>query len=171
MSETLEAPVGQETWEIQVPGGVNVWKRNRRTGEYEHARVHGTKGPRILHIDADDRLYNQELVQGAENGHLDPFANGSLAQIVKGGEKQGLTEERLIEYFEIEEEDAFRELIGDIEAELTIRRLRSLAETHGRMMHVQALSDLIEDKFKLGGTQPTVAEMMAEGDSKGETVG
>lgn len=158
-----------ETWEIQVPGGVQVWKRNKRTGEYEHTRVHGTVGPKILHISEDDRLYNQELISGAENSHLDPFTNGSLAKIV-GGEKIGLTDAQLVEYFEIEDEDAFREAVVDIPVELTIRRLRAMSEAKGTVMHLNVLQDIIEDRFKSGGTQPTVAKMFEEDAREGERI-
>lgn len=156
-----------ETWEIQVAGGVQVWKKNKRTGEYEHVRVHGTSGPRLLHISEDDRLYNQELISGADNAVLDPFTNGSLAKI-EGGEKIGLTDEQLIEYFELEDEDAFREAVADIPIELTIRRLRALSETKGTVMHLNVLIDAIEERFKAGGTQPTVAAMFEEDAREGE---
>lgn len=149
-----------ETWEIQVPGRVTVWKRNRRTGEYDRATVTG-EGPKLLHITKDDRLYNEELIP-EENTNLNPFTNGSLARR-NGKALEGLTTDTLREILSIGSPDAFREALEDhVGNELTIRRLHDLAQTEGTMGQVDALRDVIDEHYKSGGTQRTVREMMEE---------
>lgn len=149
-----------ETWEIQVPGKVTVWKRNRRTGEYDRARVSG-EGPKLLHITKDDRLYNQELIP-EENAHLDPFTNGSLARR-EGKKLVGITAETLRELLEVSDPDLFREAIDDhVGNELTVRRLHDLAHSEGTVAQVEVLRDVIDEHYRVGGTQRTVAEMMQE---------
>lgn len=149
-----------ETWEIQVPGKVTIWKRNRRTGEYARASVSGA-GPKILHITKDDRLYNQELIP-EENGHLDPFTNGALARR-DGGKLRGITADTLRELLSVSDPDLFREAIEDhVDNELTIRRLSDLAASEGTVAQVEVLREVLDENYKAGGTQRTVREMMQE---------
>lgn len=157
----------QETWEVVVPGGIRVWKLSRRTGEYETVRVHGTKGPKLLRITKDERLYNQELIPEESKQH-DPFENGSMVR-VEGQERIGVTDEDLQTYLEIGDVDVFIEALEDIaDKELIMRRLYRLAETEGTMAQVEAIRDVLDERYRVGGTQPTVQEMMEDGDNKGE---
>lgn len=160
MSSDMSNLDRQETWEIQVPGKVTVWKRNRRTGDYGRATVSG-EGPKILHISTDDRLYNQELIP-EENARLDPFTNGSLA-LREDGELKGITVVTLRELLTVNDPDLFREALDEhVDNELTIRRLLDLATSEGTVPQVEVLRDIIDERYKVGGTQRTVREMMQE---------
>jgi hypothetical protein len=152
----------QETWEIQIPGTARVWVRDRRFGTYQPKKVSG-KGPKRITLSRDEREYNQELVP-EENERHNPWTNGTLVQIV-GGTKQGeLTDEALRAYLELESEEAFTEAVSDIDIELTLRRLIGFAATDGRMWQVTILRELIDERYRVGGTQRTVQEMYDEGE-------
>ena len=159
----------QETWEMVVPGGVRVWKRSRRTGEYETVRMHGTKGPKKLRISKDERLYNQELIP-EESKKNDPFENGSMV-LLAGGKRIGVTDADLEEYLQIGDIEIFTEALQSIgDKELLVRRLYRIAEKQGTMAQVETIRELLDARYRVGGTQPTVEEMMAEGDNKGELI-
>lgn len=159
----------QETWEIVIPGGVRVWTLNRRTGEYELTRVHGTKGPKRLRITKDERKYNQEIIPG-ENVNGDPFTNGSLV-LLKDGKRIGVTDDDLALYLDIKDPELFREGLESIEEnELLVRRLHALAEKQATMEQLEVIKDLLEERYKVGGTQPTVQQMLDEAEDRGETL-
>ena len=164
MTDTDTAPM--ETWEIQTAGALTVWKRDKRSGDYRKERVAAT-GPKRLRLSRDDREYNQELIP-EENAHLDPFTNGMLAQVV-GKKLVGITREEIIGLLEIKDE-AFVRAIAEIDNELTIRRLLELAESDGTVAQVAALREVIDERYRVGGTQRTVREMLDEEDKSGGEV-
>jgi hypothetical protein len=157
-----------EIWEIQVPGGCRVQRFDIRRQEYVLVKLHGTSGPRRVTLSKDDRIYNQEQIR-REWKHLDPFENGTLAQVVDG-KLRGVTDEDLAEMLTIRGRE-FDGLVAGMTNELTARRLYELAQREGTMDQVNALRDKIEDTWRVGGTQPTVAEMMREAQQGGERLG
>lgn len=155
-----------ETWEIQVPSTCRILKVNRRTGLYEQVRVSGTKGPKVIQITRDERLYNQERID-PEMAKFDPFQNGTLARR-EGDQLVGITKEDLEEMLQVLGDD-FDDLVKTITNELTARRLLDMAMKVGRMDQVNSLRDHIDDNWRVGGTQPSVGDMMQESES-GERV-
>lgn len=163
---TEEELAQQETWEIQVKGGVSLWKKNRRTNEYARVKANGHRGPKRLTLTVDDRLYNEELIPD-EAEHLNPFTNGTLA-LVKGRSLVGdLTTEKIREYLALDDEEVFREAVQEMDLELTVRRLKEMADQDGKIWQVEIVRDVLEQNWPIGGTQPTVMEMLRESEDGG----
>lgn len=161
-----------ETWEISFPGTVFVWIYDRRNDEYKKQMVSNRSGSSKLHITRDDRLYNQELIPD-ENVHLDPFTNGQLRLLGSADRDENLstryhyTDDDLIAMFEVRDAGLFAEAMEDIESEVILRRLQSLAETHATVAQVEALRELVQKRYPVGGTQRTVREMFEAGERIG----
>lgn len=169
-----------EVWESMVPGTCWVWTRDpRRPGEYTKTRVGGRGGgSKRLRITTDERRYHEEQVIDEMNDS-NPFRNGALrlVSIDDGGEvvddihtNYHLTDTQLIEYFEVKDEDVFKGAMDDIGSELILRRIFSLAEKNGSVSQHAVLRDLLEERYKMGGTQRTVREMIAAGEAIGGEV-
>lgn len=163
-----------ETWETAIAGTVWVWVYNRRQDQYELQRVGGSEGSRRLHITRDDRKHNQEQVP-FENRGADPFTNGALRLIDTAGRDEHLdvryhySDTDLCELFEIRDVDLFIEAVGDIKSELVIRRIAALAETKATLAQSEALRELTQTRYPVGGTQKTVREMLEAGERIGAT--
>lgn len=159
-----------ETWEATTDVTVWVWVYDKREDKYKKQRVGGRSGSKKLHIRHDDRIFNQEQVVD-ENRHLDPFTNGLLRLV--DGRQEGdeidtsyhLTADDLKSMLEIRDEDVFRSEVEGITSELIIRRLKDLSEKYGQVWQRDFLVDLVEERYKVGGTQKSVREMMAEDDA------
>lgn len=160
-----------EVWEAQTSAMVYVYQRDRDprnpTG-YRQVKVGGS-GSKRLRITTADRVFNQEQVL-EENIHLDPFSNGSLKR-VDGGSNDGImTDEDLTELLGLGEE-AFEETVREMDNELTVRRLAEFVQNNGRVTQLEIVRSVIEDRWKVGGTQRTVREMIeAEELAGGEVV-
>lgn len=159
-----------ETWEITTNGTAWVYIYDRRNDTYSKQRVGGRGGSKKLHINRDDRIFNQEQVVD-ENKHLDVFTNGMLRFISAndGSEpdvvlKWAFTEEQMLELFTIKDSALFEETVREIESELALRRLTSLAEKEATNAQYTFLRDLIEERYKVGGTQRAVADMLRSGE-------
>lgn len=165
MSETAQ---DVETWEIQIPGSVWVYRNNPVTGLWDQVRANGTVGPKRIQITKRDREYTQVMIRDDRREQLDPFTNGTLAQVVDGevvGEK---TTENIARYLEVKDQ-AFAEAIEELD-ELTIRRLMDLAMVNGTVPQVDAIRDVIDRKYRVGGTQRTVREMYESGEMDRMTI-
>ena len=164
-----------ETWEITGNFTVWVWVYDRREDKYKKQRVGGRDGgSKRLHISVDDRRFNQEQVV-EEMKTADPFVNGAL--ILVSAEKAEdidatyhLTGEDLANMLEVKDLDLFNEEINDIKSELILRRLRELAETQGTVKQLESIQDLLNSRYKIGGTQRTVREMIEAGERIGGEV-
>lgn len=163
-----------ETWEITGQNTVWVWVFDRREDKYKKQRVGGRAGSRKLHIRRDDRKFNQEQVVD-ENAHLDPFTNGSL-RLIEGTEESDVdttyhwTIEDHKKMLSISDEDTFKEEVEGIRSELIVRRLKDVAEKYGQVWQLEYLRDLIEERWRVGGTQKSVREMIAAGEDLGQTL-
>jgi len=163
-----------ETWEINTPGTVWVMQFDRREDRYKKTRIGGRSGTRRLYITRDDRKFNQEQIP-LENQHLDPFTNGALVLIDAANrdetldQRYHLNNEALSQYFAISDEDLFREEMESITSELVIRRLAHLGEKEAKQWQSDIIRDIIERKYKAGGTQRTVRELLSAGEQLGLT--
>lgn len=168
-----------ELWEIVIPGTVWVWTRDvRNPGQYNKTRVGGRAGgSKKLRITTDERRYNEEQVIDEMLDH-NPFRNGSLRLVsIDEGAKVDdiltnyhLSDDDLKAYFEVKDEDLFVEAMKEIESEIILRRLFVMSEKEGSVAQHAALRDIVEDRYKVGGTQKTVREMIAAGEINGGTV-
>lgn len=161
-----------ETWEITTNGTIWVWKMDARENKYVEQRVGGRQGgSRRLHITRDDRRFNQEQVV-EEMKHNDPFTNGAL--VLVSAEKADdidstyhLSDEDLARLLEIKDQDLFETEVSDIKSELILRRLKEVAESRGTVAQLDFVRGVIDERYKVGGTQRTVREMMAAGELQG----
>lgn len=164
-----------ETWEITTEGTVWVSKMDMREGKYVKTRVGGRQGgSRRLHITRDDRRFNQEQVV-EEMKHNDPFTNGALvlvsAEVADDIDTTyHLTGEDLRRLLEIKDTELFETEVADIKSELILRRLKEVAESDATVAQLQFINDVIESRYKVGGTQRTVREMMQAGEMSGGEV-
>jgi hypothetical protein len=161
-----------ESWEIAFAGSVWVWIYDRREDAYKKVQVGNTSGSKRLHITRDDRKYNQELIPD-ENRRLDPFTNGSLRLLGSANRDESLdirnhfADDELTAMFEVRDPDLFAEALADITSEVVLRRLAALADAHATVNQNNALRDLIQARYPIGGTQKTVREMFEAGERIG----
>lgn len=164
-----------ETWEITTDGTIWVWKMDVREGKYVETRVGGRQGgSRRLHISSDDRRFNQEQVVEEMKDH-DVFKNGALVLI--SADKADdidttyhLTAEDLRRLLEIKEQALFESEVSDIKSELILRRLKEVAEKDATVAQLAFITDIIQARYKVGGTQRTVQEMITAGELAGGEV-
>ena len=134
-------------------------------------------GSRKLHISPDDRRFNEEQVI-EEMGEHNIFRNGTLRFIsatdgsipADVDTKNQLTLEDMKALLEIRDEDLFREEVTELTSELIVRRLKNLAEKDGTVAQNEVLTELIEERWKVGGTQRTVRELIEAGERVGGQV-
>lgn len=158
-----------EVWEAQTPAAVWVYQRDPRASTgYKMVRVGGPNASKRLRITKDDREFTQEQILD-ENRHHDPFTNGSLKRIDAKNPTANLgivTDEDLEAFLEFDNA-VFEEAVRDIDSELTVRRLKDLVEQRGTVPQHEILREVIEEKWKVGGTQKTVQEMIDAGEAAG----
>lgn len=156
-----------EIWEATTLGTVWVWVTDLRQGGFMKQRVGGASGgSKRLRITVDERRYNQELIMDESREH-DPFTNGLLmligeAQVEDIDRSAHLTDTDLNDLIELRDPDLFRTSVEEIPHELVLRRLSALAESKGTAEQNGFLSDLLRRRYPIGGTQPTVQEIMDE---------
>lgn len=164
-----------ETWEATTEGvTVWVWVYDKREDKYKKQRVGGRSGSKTLHIRADDRRFNMEQVVD-ENKALDPFTNGLLRLVTAAQEDEDLDttyhldDEALKALLEVRDEDVFKSEIESIDSELILRRLKDTSEKHGQVWQLEAIRTLLDERYKRGGSQRVVADMIATGEMDGST--
>ena len=164
-----------ETWEITHEGTVWVWQYDRREDKYIKVRCGGRQGgSRRLHISSDDRRFNQEQVVDEMKEH-DVFTNGSLRLVSKERSEDidttyHLSPEDLKAYFDLKDVDLFASEMADIKSELVLRRLLEIGENEATNAQLTVLRDLIDQRYRVGGTQRSVQEMIDAGEKLGGTV-
>lgn len=152
-----------ETWELQVAGAVWVFRKDGRSGEYRQMKLSGRTGPKRVTLTVDDREYYQSRLRD-DRQHYDVFTNGSLVQIDDKGNKVGeLTDELLGKVLDLEGE-AFEEAVVEIDLELTMRRLYELAQREATVPKVEFIRSIIDERYRVGGTQRSVREMFEDGE-------
>lgn len=164
-----------ETWQITTEGTVWVSKMDPREGKYVKQRVGGRQGgSKTLHISADDRRFNQEQVVEEMRDH-DPFTNGALILISADRAEDidstyHLSAEDLAQLLKVKDPDLFKDEVTGIRSELILRRLKDLAETEATVAQLETIRDIIDERYKVGGTQRTVREMIEAGETAGGEV-
>jgi hypothetical protein len=160
-----------ETWEITTEGTCWVWVYDRREDRYIQQRVGGRGGSKTIHVNRDDRKFNQEQVVD-ENAHLDIFTNGLLRYVKSndGTDEHGvstanhLTEADLIGLLENKDPDQYEPLFRSLDSEVIVRRLYSVAEKHATVQQLEFLRELVDERYRSGGTQRAVREMIESGE-------
>lgn len=171
---TIEEDKVVETWESAIEGTVWVWVYDRREDRYQKQAVGGRSASKRLHITRDDRKYNQEQIP-VENSTHDPFTNGALRFIDAATRDESLdmryhfTDTELAQVFELRDQDLFVEAVRGFESELILRRLGAMSEKLGTLVQVEAIRDLIQERYPIGGTQRSVREMIEAGEKLNAT--
>lgn len=162
---TFDARRNIETWEITTEGTVWVLVSDPRDPSgYKKQRVGGRAGgSKRLRLSTDDRRYNEEQIV-SEMQTSNPFRNGLLRLIDQTNQDDvvktyHLTNDDLLTILEIRDEEMFEEAVRDITSELIIRRLAAIGEKSATMSQLTFIKDLIEDRYKVGGTQKAVQEI------------
>jgi hypothetical protein len=164
-----------ETWESAVAGTVWVWVYDRREDRYVKQSVGGASSSRMLHISRDDRKYNEEQIP-VENAKLDPFTNGALRFVKAATRDETLdmryhyTDADLSQLFEVRDMLRFTEAVAAIDSELILRRLAALGEANATNSQSAVISDLLRERYPIGGTQKTVREMIEAGEKLASTL-
>lgn len=164
-----------ETWEITTEGTVWVWVYDKREDRYRKQRVGGRQGgSKRLHISRDDRRFNQEQIV-FEMKDRDPFTNGSLCLLSEDrpddlDTKYHMTPEDLRAILDIKDEALFRSEVTEIKSELILRRLVDLGEKHATVAQLEFIKELVDERYRVGGTQRTVEEMLQAGERLSGTV-
>ena len=158
-----------EIWQSTTESTCWVLVKDKRTNNgWKHRRIAGKNSPgHKIQITREEREFNSEQIP-EENDHLDPFRNGALVctsgRPAEERTRYELTDEDLIGILDIEDDVLFDEAISDIGIELPLRRLQSLAETHSTMTRYIKIRDLIDARYRVGGTQRSVQEMIDAGE-------
>jgi hypothetical protein len=178
---TFDPRANTETWEVTGDFTVWVWKRDvRNPGQMEKVRVGGRGGgSRRLRISTDERRYNEEQIV-EENSSLNPFKNGLLRLVNSGDAASSDLEdvdptyhwgdEQYAAFFDVRDPDIFREEATAITSELILRRLYMKGEKAATLDQLGILKELIEERYKAGGTQTTVREILEEEAKLGRTI-
>lgn len=164
---TTEDDAVIETWTIATQGTVWVWVYDRRNDVYIKQQCGAHEGSKMLHVSRDDRKYNQELIP-FENQHLDPFTNGTL-RLLGGATRDEsldvryhLSDEELVEMFNVRDLEMFEDAIRGIGSEVVLRRIEMLSESHATQRQGDFVRGLLRERYPIGGTQRTVRDMLAE---------
>ena len=152
-----------EIWEAVTEATVYIHVRDTLNGGWKAKRVGGKGAGRRLQISVEERRYNQDLIPD-EGIKFDPFVNGMLI-CVQGDEVQGsMTNDDLLSVLKLDDDDTFVEFINDIESEIVVRRLLAMSEKHASKSRYDSLLDLVDRRYRVGGTQRVVQEMIDAGE-------
>lgn len=160
-----------ETWELTGDGTAWIMVWSPREKSYVKQKVSSTSGTRRIRLSTEDRRYNEESIV-EELSELNPFRNGMLRLTSKdpAGDIDAtnhLTETELAELLEIRDMEAFSEAVASIHSELVVRRLKGLAERQGTHEQNEAINLVIDERWRVGGTQRAVQEMIDAGELQG----
>ena len=151
-----------EVWEITIPGRVWAHRFDRRANTYVPVAV-GSNGPKRLRITADDRHYTQEQIP-EENRHLDPFNNGVFVQVKNEKRLDEGIDDKVGSVLEVDDASDFRLALESITHELLFRQIRDVVEDRGSGWQREVYFEVFDQKWRSGGTQRTVQELMDAGD-------
>jgi hypothetical protein len=159
---------GEELWESAVAGQIWVNITNKRD-EIEGFKV--TAGQK-LRITKRDREMNQDRIR---DGKRDPFTNGMLRRIDKDQNTEPRTEtpdalsvEEIVTIF-AKTGTQFERKVQSL-GEIPIRRMFALIdEVDASQSQIKFLTDLITERYSVGGTQPTYEELKKLGQVAAQT--
>jgi len=157
-----------ETWEsVKGTGTAWVWTYNKRDKDYVKTRVGGPSGgSRRLRISVADRRYTEEQIL-EENWAQNPFRNGMLRLVSPAHDPQldlsnQLTDDELLAFFDIRNEAKFEVKVRGLGSELVLRRLKGLAEQNATLPQLDVLRRVIDERYRVGGTQRAMREYFAD---------
>jgi len=152
-----------EIWEAATASSVYVKVRDQRNGGWRSQRVGGS-GSKRIQLTVEERRFNQDAILD-ENLHLDPFSNGML-HCVQGDAKgvASMTDADLVDIIGLDDDDAFEEAVAGLESEVMVRRVLSLAEKKATNARFTFVRDLVDERYRVGGTQRTVQAMIDAGE-------
>lgn len=158
-------PNDAEIWEAVTASAAWVQVRDRMNGGWKQVRVGGEGGPRRLQLSVEERRWNQDLVP-EENIGLDPFANGQLL-CVQGGAKTGnhLSDDELTAVLRDGDDATFQSTVEGMESEIVLRRLQVLAERKATMARYEFVREIVDTRYRVGGTQRAVQALLDAGEA------
>lgn len=163
-----------ETWELQTAGTVWIWVKDpKERNGWKKQRAGGSGGSKRVHITAEERRHNEEQVVDENQATHNIFRNGALMRVDKGAPaddidtRYHLADDDLRALIQVRDLALFSEELSSINSELIIRRLKAIADVDGTMAQVNEIDNLIEMRYKAGGTQRTVQELIDAGEKLG----
>lgn len=163
MSDLKEA-TQVEIWEAVTESIVFVSVRDTMNGGWKQKKV-STQGPKRIQITVEERRFNQDNIP-EENLALDPFSNGQLI-CVQGDAKSPyhLTDDDLVTILTLDDEAEFESAIAETTSEVILRRMLNLAQTRASHVRYEFIRDLVDERYRVGGTQKTVQAMIDAGEA------
>lgn len=158
---TEEDKLIPEVWELTIDGRVSV-NLHLPGGTVRNISRKG-KGQR-LRLSTYDRKVAQEACRLDNN---DAFANGMLVRVDLAGAQvpkssNELDDQALADIFKLDEYDYLGTL--DTLTEVNVRRLKDLAKKHkATAVQLDAINDMIEAKWKVGGTSSASIAAKSDG--------
>jgi hypothetical protein len=128
------------------------------------------QGPKRVQITLEERRFNQSQIP-EENLALDPFSNGQL--ICVQGDAKGtnmLTDDDLVTILTLDDDEGFEAAVTDLDSEVLVRRLLGLSETRATHNRFEFIRDLVDVRYRVGGTQRTVQQMIDDGEKVSATL-
>lgn len=150
----------QEVWELVIPGQVFVEVKDpRHRGSYTQRRVGGNASRRVQ-LSVEERLFNQGLVA---YGHEDQdvFTNGMMIRILPKTEERGeyeLTDAELVTWLTEDDDDQYDALIREVDSEIILRRMLTLAEKKATKWRYDLLENLIRDRYLVSKSSKVAIE-------------
>lgn len=154
-----------EIWEATTESVVflNVKDPTKKDG-WKQVKV-SLQGPKRVQITLEERRFNQSQIP-EENLSLDPFSNGQLICVqgeAKGGGNQ-LGDDDLIVILTLDDDDEFESAVTELQSEVLVRRLLGLAQTKATHNRFEFIRDLVDVRYRVGGTQTVVQQMIDDGE-------
>jgi hypothetical protein len=164
MASALADATTAEIWEAVTDSTTFVSVRDLVNGGWKAIRVGGPGGPRRIQVTVEERRFNQDAIP-EENLALDAFSNGQLLCVQGDAQSANhLTDEDLVTILGLQDDDEFARAVEDMSSEILVRRLFGLAERNGSHARYELVRDLVDRRYRVGGTQRTVQAMMDAGE-------
>jgi hypothetical protein len=157
-----------EIWEATTPSVVWLNVKDPVKKGWKQVKV-SLQGPKRVQITVEERRFNQDSIP-EENLQHDPFTNGQL--ICVQGTAMGanlLTDDDLVTILTLDGDEEFEETVNAMISEVLVRRMLGLAETQATHNRFEFLRDLVDARYRVGGTQRTVQQMIDDGEKLAAT--
>jgi len=154
--EIWEATTLQTTW-------LNVF--DHINGGWKQVRVGGGAGAsKRIQLSVIERRFNSDMVPEESMG-LDPFSNGALICVQGEARTANQIDDAAIIALLTGPDEKFIASIDGIKSELLLRRILTISAKHATNERYTYLRDLIDQRYKVGGTQRAMRELYALGEA------
>ena len=154
--EIWEATTEQTTW-------LNLF--DNLNGGWRAARVGGGSGAsKRIQLTVTERRFNQDQIP-EECLQLDPFSNGALICVQGEARTANQIDDAAIIALLTGPDEKFIASIDGIKSELLLRRILTISAKHATNERYTYLRDLIDQRYRVGGTQRAMRELYALGEA------